>query len=42
MATSKGAANQPQLIKALEEMLKLPENKDCADCGTKGTSKTMF
>lgn len=36
----KGAANQPQLIKALEELLKLPENKECADCGTKG--KVIF
>lgn len=29
--------NQQQLINRLEEMLKLPENKECADCGTKGT-----
>lgn len=29
-------ANQQQLINRLEEMLKLPENKECADCGTKG------
>jgi hypothetical protein len=29
------AAQQPQLVKILEGLLKLPENKDCIDCGTK-------
>jgi stromal membrane-associated protein len=36
MAQNKGtAAQQPQLIKALENLLKLPENRDCVDCGAK-------
>lgn len=26
---------QQQLLKTLEDLLKLPENRDCADCGTK-------
>lgn len=29
------AAQQPQLIKILETLLKQPENRDCVDCGTK-------
>jgi len=29
------AAQQPQLLKILENLLKLPENKECVDCGTK-------
>jgi len=28
-------AQQAQLLKVLEDLLKLPENKECVDCGTK-------
>ncbi len=32
---------QQNLLKILEDLLKLPENRDCADCGTKGISVSL-
>lgn len=31
--------NQEQYHKILSDLLKLPENKECADCGAKGFLK---
>lgn len=30
------AAQQPALLKALENLLKRPENRNCVDCGASG------
>jgi len=36
MSAPKGTpAQQAQLLRVLEDLLKLPENKECVDCGTK-------